>query len=517
MEKKQTSGKSAGEGTATVGDVTISGQSHSTVGPFTVEITLDNDTFNLAISAGDNVKDWFAHWPSGDFSAIVAEVEPGGTTITITVSGIPDVGSARDLEITIPEDVLEDSDSPITVTPNPDAKFDITAVIIDETDLQNFAEAVNGGDVKQNAKLQSSTTVIDARTGVPDLPISRDYAHAYEGDFDGSGGKIKIDLVSKTGFLALFGINKGIIHDLTVCGSVTLQLDPEVEEADYIAGVVAYNDIYGTITRVINNVAVTAATLSPTQLETTHNIGGIAGFNGWDRYNDDSPHYNELPPDQPVGIISKCRNEGAIEGGFNKIGGIAGENAGDIEECSNKGDITCVKGNIDRGWPGVGGITGRNGNNNISKEKGHILNCYNRGIINDNADTGAAKNGYGGITGWCDIDSDINNCYTTGEIKQKGNRASSGEANPIIGMVDTDPPNTDNNYSLNCIFASSEDPELTGERMESEDMKEQEFVEALNTPSGGPYILGGDEDEKDYPILSWEAEASKREKGKGKK
>jgi hypothetical protein len=150
----------------------------------------------------------------------------------------------------------------------------------------------------------------------------------------------------------------------------------------------------------------------------------------------------------------------------------------------------------------VGGITGRNGNNNTAEEIGRILNCYNQGEIADNAATGTGQNAYGGITGWCDIVSTVKSCYTTGLIKQGGSAATSGNVNPIIGMVDSDPQNTDNNYSLNTIFASSTDVELTGTRKTTTYMQDEDFVNVdLNGGSTGPYVFVP---ENNYPKLDWE-------------
>jgi hypothetical protein len=493
-------GKNAEERAASVKDVTIKGGTNIPLGKEVV-ITLTGDQF-VDISEGYPVTGWFNNKMPAGLSAEVKSLEEDDTVITITVSGTPTALYTAVLSITIPGGVL-DSGSDIDVTENNDAKYDIAFGIKDDTSLDAFADEVAGGNVSLNARLPSGGVTVDA-TGAAKLPISRDYAHAYKGDFDGNGSKIKIALEDDNGFLALFGINRGTIHDLTVTGSVKLDEDAGTGEngADYIAGLVAYNDYDGTVEDCVNEADVTAVSTSDTQPEIAHNIGGIAGFNGWDQYSPDSPHANVQPPKgQPVGIISRCRNEGAIEGGFNKIGGIVGENAGDIKECANIGDITCVKRVQDRGWPGVGGIAGRNGNNNEATEVGRILYCYSTGSINDNADAGAGKNGYGGITGWCDDKSNVENCYTAGIIYQKNVPAKSGNVNPIIGVADDDPPDTKDNYSLEDIFADSDDEEFTGIKRSDTYMKSEDFVnDDLNKDGGTAYKFnsGG------YPKLSWE-------------
>jgi hypothetical protein len=498
------SGKNAGTGQATVAKVKIKGVSGAKINDVDVVITLNGNVTFKYIGADDDVTDWFGNDMSAiGLDAVVTSLSADNKVITITVSGIPGNWKADALSITIPEG-NNTSGSDIDVDENDEARYDIAMPITSDTEFLSFADLVNGGNRALSGDLQAD---IEVASTVNYTPIARDWKNGgmYSGTFNGNSHKITINLISKTGFLALFGTNSGTIHDLTVDGSVELQLDPEVEEADYIAGVVAYNDIYGTIKRVINKAAVTAATESPTQPETTHNIGGITGFNGWDQYNDDSPYYEEAPDpeEEAVGLVSQCRNEGDIIGGFNKIGGIAGENAGDIEECSNTGKITCVKGKIDKGWPGVGGIVGRDGNNNDATEKGHIINCYNPGVIADSTAEGAEQNAYGGIAGWCDSLSTVQNCYTTGDFTEATGKFR-GAKNPIIGQSDDEPGDMSvNNYSLESINASSTDVPLIGIRKGCTEMKDPAFVALLNDGGAGPYVAGVT---SPYPQLSWEVE-----------
>jgi hypothetical protein len=494
MEKKN-----VGDGTATVENVTIKGGTNIPLNANEVEITLDGVTF-MNISKEANVISWFTNKPDGVLSAKPKnDVSEGDEKITIIVSGEPTKESTAVLEITIPGTALDD-ETPLTVTTNPDAKYDIVFGIGTAAHLDAFADEVAGGNVSLNARLPSGGVTVDA-TEAAKLPISRDYAHAYQGDFDGNGSKIKIALEDDNGFLALFGINRGTIHDLTVTGSVTLTEDAGTGEngADYIAGLVAYNDYDGTVEDCVNEADVTAESTSDTQPEVAYNIAGVVGFNGWDQINKDSPHFGQKYQEGTGGIL-RCRNDGDITGGFNKIGGIAGENASLIKECVNTGKILCAKRAQDRGWPGVGGIVGRNGNNNDAIECGDVEECYNTGEVADNAQTGAGKNAYGGITGWCDTKSNVKNCYTSGRISQMGDDASSGNVNPIIGMVDSDPENTENNYALDTIFASSGDEELAGIKKSDIEMKDPAFVTALNGEGGTAYKYnqGG------YPKLSWE-------------
>jgi hypothetical protein len=500
-------GKNAGEGPAKVGDVLIKGMPNDPISDVNVVITLaEGIAFENVMTA--DVALWFDYVPSG-LNIAVENLSEDNRILTLTVSGETTHWETAALAITIPGD-YNDSLDDITVTTNPEARYDIAMPIGNKADFVAFVNEVNtNGKVTLSAVLASGLE-IDATTGV-DFPIARDYHNSYQGEFNGSGGTIDIALEGSGSYLAMFGVNNGYIHDFKVTGWV--KLVEGTAPADYAAVVVAYNDIKGIIEKVVNLANLTAEP-DIGQSNIAHNVAGITGFNGWDHYNSDSPHAEDEEDYEPGGTVSQCRNEGAITGGFNKIGGIAGENAYIIKECANLGAITCDKAASDRGWPGVGGIVGRNGNNNEATEMGQILACYNQGRINDNAATGAGQNAYGGITGWCDTVSNVENCYTTGLIYQKDALAKSGNVNPIIGMVDSDPDNTDNNYALKDIYASSPtDEKLAGIPKESADMKTEDFVNLLNGGTTGPYVPVVDDDGlPDYPKLAWEVAQNKDKK-----
>jgi hypothetical protein len=364
-------------------------------------------------------------------------------------------------------------------------KEGVKAVSMDinnENDLFDFAKRVSSGYPDLIGNLQDDIELHNQWT--PIGQISSSLYTKYRGTFNGNNHTISgVNVKSDVGFTGFFAINNGTIRDLTVAG--TISVSPSTD-TDYVGGIVGYNDINGSITRVISQVTVTG------DGNLTHNIGGIAGFNGWDSYNSDSPHYND--PYRPGGYIFQCRNEGNITGGFNKIGGIAGENAYLVVECVNTGTILCTK--TQSGWPGVGGIVGRNGNNNTATEKAHIQSCYNRGEVIDKTGASTSQNAYGGITGWCNDTSDVMDCYTTGALTP-----SSGAKNPIIGQADSTPPERGvNNYSLNSIYAASSNVVLAGTRRSQADMQSLQFVSDLNVAGAGPYVAvsGG------YPKLIWE-------------
>jgi hypothetical protein len=352
--------------------------------------------------------------------------------------------------------------------------------ISDDPSFQAFVTAVLG-DPSTEGILENDVTVTPAFApiGTATVPCT--------GTFDGSGYTLTVKITGTTSYVGIFGVNNGVIQNLFVDGTVTATVPTGGSEVNYVVGVVAYNDIEGTIQNVISSVTVTAID------DNIRAIGGIAGFNGWDEYTPDSRHYNIAY--QTGGVIRQCRNIGTVSGGNSKIGGIAGENAWQITECSNWGAISCTK-TID-GWPGVGGIAGRNGNNNTATEQGHILECYNWGEVSDDTTASTSHNAYGGITGWCNNTSDVYNCYTAGQFN-----VASGQKNPIMACVDSTRDRGDYNYSLETIYAYDNDIVLTGVRKSSAYMQTQPFADDLNTAApNSPYVFWTG---YAYPVLKWE-------------
>ena len=110
-----------------------------------------------------------------------------------------------------------------------------------------------------------------------------------------------------------------------------------------------------------------------------------------------------------TGTVAEVDNVADISAGsgLSVIGGIVGQNAGTVRNCTNGGDITSDY----TGKNGVGGIVGRNGNNNTATEKGKVENCANSGDI-------SCSNGrwVGGIAGFQNSLSSVTNCTNTGTI-----------------------------------------------------------------------------------------------------
>ena len=273
----------------------------------------------------------------------------------------------------------------------------------------------------------------------------------FNGTFDGAGFSISNFALTAIGSgQALFAYlgSSGFVGNFTITGAVNTTA---TGDSDYIAGIVAYNR--GIISRVVSNVDVNGGG------DNTYNVAGIAGFNDG----------RAGQVGGAVGLIYGCINNGAITSGRNKCGGIAGQNAGTIESCANTGRISALN-SLSKN--GVGGIAGRNGNNNTAVEQGIINNCYNTGTVGV-----AGQSWVGGITGFRNNLSSVTNCYNIGEII-----SGNSYFNPIVGGQDTvtHPTHVYNNYSLIGLRASGSMPSEVGTVLDSETMKSAEFLAEIN-------------------------------------
>lgn len=160
------------------------------------------------------------------------------------------------------------------------------------------------------------------------------------------------------------------------------------------------------------------------------------------------------------------------------VGGIAGKNAGSIENCKN---TAAIKGaSADGRW--IGGIAGETSNGS------KILNCYNIGTISsDRSGKGVCL---GGIAGNAPS-AKISNCYNAGQIVTKSTTNYGAIAGSGYGVTVS-----------NCYFIAVDDLKgVYGAETEStpksaDEMKSPAFAaqlrEAFMAKAG------------DYPALSWE-------------
>lgn len=160
------------------------------------------------------------------------------------------------------------------------------------------------------------------------------------------------------------------------------------------------------------------------------------------------------------------------------VGGIAGKNAGSIENCKN---TAAIKGaSADGRW--IGGIAGETSNGS------KILNCYNIGTISsDRSGKGVCL---GGIAGNAPS-AKIGNCYNAGQIVTKSTTNYGAIAGYGYGVTVS-----------NCYFIAVDnlkgvyDAETESTPKSAEEMQTPAFAALLGD---GFMVKSGD-----YPALKWE-------------
>lgn len=299
----------------------------------------------------------------------------------------------------------------------------------------------------------------------------------FSGTFDGGGNEINyLNVNTDMGYAGLFGNVDGTLKNFTVDGKVTYS----GQNGDYIGGVTGMLAEGGTISNVASSVTVVAMR--------GYNVGGITGFVGATLSGSSSANT----------VVTMCVNSGSVIG-YNKVGGIAGENAGTITQCVNTGKVGGV--NISS-KNGVGGIAGRNGNNQTAAEAGVIDSCYNTGAINSL--TGHAQ-WSGGIAGFNNSRSTVKNCYSTTCPPNAGSWS-----NPIIGKNEARTGVVENNYALwysGISYTGSEEHE-TGILVNSEQLMalyDTVDIDSVERSLGEAYVKDSAHINDGYPILSWQA------------
>lgn len=264
-----------------------------------------------------------------------------------------------------------------------------TYVIYDQDDMDAFVSYVNAGrntsgvtfKIDGTGKTYTVTSEIAVPTISSNATTSSPYVSGgtgFAGVFDGNGNTLSVTISTTASGSGLFGYiaPSGEVEDLTVTGSVTV-----TGSHDAVGGIAGYNS--GVIYDVVSTVGVTASS--------AYNVGGIAGFN------------NNYYGTSPKGVISTCECSGTIQG-YNKVGGIAGENAGTVSQCKSSAAVT---GSNTSSKNGVGGIVGRNGNNNTAYETGYVVNSYFSG----GSVGSSGQKWVGGIAGFNNALSKVSTCY----------------------------------------------------------------------------------------------------------
>ncbi|MCR5665345.1 MAG: fibronectin type III domain-containing protein [Eubacterium sp.] len=348
-----------------------------------------------------------------------------------------------------------------------------TASIDDAQDLLGLAYLVDSGKDMSGVTITLSHNINLA--GYNFNPIGGEVTvdettsvYGFAGTFNGNNKTIRgISISSEDGYAALFAklTYTGIIKNMTVSGAVA-----STTTGDYVAGIVAYNE--GAIESVYNKVAVTA--------ESAYNVGGVAGYNA-----DPTLDGDATDSATSKASITKCCSVANITG-YSKVGGVVGENHGSIENCYTTGTVDGTNASKKNG---VGGIAGRNGNNNDAVYAGVINNCYSVATVGR-----SGQKWVGGIAGFNNNLSSIKNCYFAGSITGGGYYAA-------IAYNDTETAgaNCSNNYSLDTITSSSDLEYDTGSKTTSDDLKNLAATlgESWATDSTG--INSG------YPVLTWQS------------
>ena len=246
----------------------------------------------------------------------------------------------------------------------------------------------------------------------------------FSGTFDGAGYFITdLSVNASTGYAGFFGNVDGTVKNFTISGSVS----STANNTDFVGGVAGKLSEGGTIQGVTANVTVTA--------NKCYNVGGIVGFLG----TKDATASNKFTSANNTFVI-ECVNNGSVTG-YSQVGGITGENAGQIQRCVNTGTVNALK---TGSKAGIGGIAGRNGCNNNAYTMGTIVDCYNTGAI------GSSSNKWvGGVTGFSNAASIVRNCYNVGTVY------GAGQANALVGQGEAMPATYTGAGVYNCWFLDS--------------------------------------------------------------
>ena len=253
-----------------------------------------------------------------------------------------------------------------------------------------------------------------------------------------NSGTIIGDGVTTTGYSRVGGVvgclnTSGTVSNCSNTGTVTGQ-------GINVGGVIGHAYTSGTVSNCSNTGTVTGQ---------EHQVGGVVGGLN------------------TSGTVSNCNNTGTVTGQGDYIGGVVGITFGTIEKCYNEGTVT------GKTTEGLGGICGEIGMNCTAT----IQNCYNKGTVIEEVNDAV---GVGGIVGYISTtgtSGTISNNYNVGRIEIKGQNVT--KVGGIIGRIATDAFTRTNNYYIEGTFRTEDNEE--GESKTEQEMKEQSFVDLLNT------------------------------------
>ncbi len=109
--------------TATIEDVTVSGDVNVEIEPFDIIVNIQNDEFSGATNEGTNLATWVTNLPTGLTAKAKSKAEIGSDSIIILIEGTPTEAIDEPIVIKIPNAKLEISTTDLVVTENKNAKF----------------------------------------------------------------------------------------------------------------------------------------------------------------------------------------------------------------------------------------------------------------------------------------------------------------------------------------------------------------------------------------------------------
>jgi len=241
----------------------------------------------------------------------------------------------------------------------------------------------------------------------------------FQGTFDGQGNTISgiyctgDGLTGEEESLGLFGWNQGTVRNVTLSGCRFASANNENDDYDndaiyvYIGSIAGINNRTGSIT----GCTVTGCTVSRTRTAYANRfetfIGGIAGDN--------------------TGNITDCTYSGSVTGTYSgsnintgcctfRIGGIAGisENGGSITGCGSDAAVSCSAPNVSAPSLSVGGIAGAN---NGMHHDATVSDCFFSGTLSGTGKTGGSTSyiHIGALVGLSINSSIVTNNYYYGD------------------------------------------------------------------------------------------------------
>ena len=420
---------------------------------------------------------------------------------------------------------------------------DAPYLIATADDLATFRDLVNKTAKKSTSTLCAKLTknIVLSGDWTPIATATNTYSDyvAYGGTFDGAGYTISgLHIDNAKTYQALFGYVKGgTVKNLTVKGSVKTS----ATSSPYAAGIVAYgypvtmenctNEVDVTATKKGYAAGVVANASSGSTLTNCKNEGAIQGkgdcvggivasgrsvtiencLNSGNIVNTGEPKSVNYCTGGIAGSLSgatmkRCGNTGAINSTIKRTGGVVGGFGGTMEACFNTGTVT--------GIYALGGVVGGFG----SKDS-KITDCYNLGDIICETPTATFSDsnakGVGGVVGDPGSTSNtgivLTNCYNAGTITNNdtaditlGGVVGSSAAKGYSGSV------TGLITAKNCFFFAQDG--LSGDGADASASGVTAKTESELKASDMPGLLGGSyvaDVKGGYPILSWQDPTAK--------